>query len=122
MQRPRPTAACRLRVDSRSYSRHTGPFYVSTNNLCMDLSATPAAHIRATPLIRAATPYKPGRGGHMGAFIAWDAAQGKKVWEIKKSFLTAGNTAFEMTGSPKDPLLALTLRGTPAIARKTRFL
>lgn len=88
-------------VSAASYSRRTGLFYVSTNNLCMDFSATPAAHIAATPFIGATTPYKPGPGGYMGAFIAWDAVAGKKIWEIREQFpvwsgsvATAGDVVF----------------------------
>jgi lanthanide-dependent methanol dehydrogenase len=84
-----------------SYSRRTGLFYVSTNNMCMDFSATPAAHIAGTPFVGATTPYKPGPGGYMGAFIAWDATVGKKIWEIREQFpvwsgsvATAGNVVF----------------------------
>ena len=43
----------------------------------------------------------PGPGGHLGAFIAWDAATGRKVWEIKEPFpvwsgalATAGDVVF----------------------------
>ena len=57
--------------------------------------------IPATPFIGATTPYVAGPGGHMGAFIAWDAARGRKVWEIKERFpvwsgtvVTAGDLAF----------------------------
>jgi alcohol dehydrogenase (cytochrome c) len=67
----------------------------------MDFSATPAARIAATPFIGATTPYKPGPGGYMGAFIAWDAVQGKKIWEIREQFpvwsgsvVTAGDVVF----------------------------
>jgi PQQ-dependent dehydrogenase (methanol/ethanol family) len=84
-----------------SYSRRTGLFYVSTNNMCMDFSATPAAHIAGTPFVGATTPYKRGPGGYMGAFIAWDATVGKKIWEIREQFpvwsgsvATAGNVVF----------------------------
>jgi PQQ-dependent dehydrogenase (methanol/ethanol family) len=84
-----------------SYSHHTRLFYVSTNNLCMDFSATPVAHIAATPFVGATTPYKAGPGGYMGAFIAWDAVQGKKIWEIREQFpvwsgsiATAGDVVF----------------------------
>src|SRR4029453_16190641 len=73
-------------VSAASYSSRTGLFYVSTNNLCMDFSSTPVARITATPFIGATTPYKPGPGGYMGAFIAWDAVQGKKIWEIREPF------------------------------------
>jgi PQQ-dependent dehydrogenase (methanol/ethanol family) len=88
-------------VSAASYSPKTGWFYVSTNNLCMDYAATPAAHIKGTPFIGATTPYKAGPGGYMGAFIAWDAVQGKKVWEIREEYpvwsgsvVTAGDVVF----------------------------
>ena len=88
-------------VSAASYSPRTGWFYVSTNNLCMDFSATEATHIRATPFIGASTPYHAGPGGYMGAFIAWDAAQGRKIWEIREEFpvwsgsvATAGGVVF----------------------------
>jgi lanthanide-dependent methanol dehydrogenase len=84
-----------------SYSPRTGLFYVSTNNMCMDFSATPAAHIAGTPFVGATTPYKPWPGGYMGAFIAWDATVGKKIWEIREPFpvwsgsvATAGGVVF----------------------------
>jgi PQQ-dependent dehydrogenase (methanol/ethanol family) len=69
-----------------AYSPRTGLFYVSTNNMCMDYAATPAAHIRGTPYIGATTPYHAGPGGNMGAFIAWDASTGRTVWEIKEKY------------------------------------
>src|SRR5690242_3897174 len=65
-------------VSAASYSRRTGLFYVSTNNLCMDFSTTPTARIAATPFIGATTPYKAGPGGCMRAFIPWDAVHGKR--------------------------------------------
>ncbi|MBI4420668.1 MAG: PQQ-binding-like beta-propeller repeat protein, partial [Gemmatimonadetes bacterium] len=49
----------------------------------------------------ASTPYHVGPGGHGGAFIAWDAARGRKVWEIREKFpvwsgslATAGDVVF----------------------------
>src|SRR6266566_2104203 len=62
-----------------AYSPRTGLFYLATNNMCMDYQATQATRIAGTPFIGANTPYHAGRGGYMGAFIAWDAAAGKKV-------------------------------------------
>ena len=88
-------------VSAGSYSPRTGWFYVATNNLCMDFSATPSARIAATPFIGANTPYKPGPGGYMGAFIAWDAAAGKAIWSIHEKYpvwsgsvTTAGDVVF----------------------------
>jgi glucose dehydrogenase len=69
-----------------AYSPRTGLFYLSTVNLCMDYQADVRARIRGTPFIGANTPYVAGPGGNMGAFIAWDAVQGKRVWEIKEKY------------------------------------
>jgi len=88
-------------VSSSAYSPRTGLFYTATNNLCMNFEATEVTRIPATPFIGATTPYVAGPGGHMGAFIAWDAARGRKMWEIKERFpvwsgtvVTAGDVAF----------------------------
>jgi PQQ-dependent dehydrogenase (methanol/ethanol family) len=84
-----------------AYSPRTGLFYVSTVNLCMDYHAGEVSRIRGTPFIGAATPYVAGPGGNMGAFIAWDAARGRRVWEIKEKYpvwsgvvTTAGDLVF----------------------------
>ena len=84
-----------------SYSPRTGLFYVSTNNMCMDYEAVQATHIPGTPYIGATTPYHAGAGGYSGAFIAWDAAAGRRVWEIHErypvwsgSVVTAGDVVF----------------------------
>jgi glucose dehydrogenase len=84
-----------------SYSPQTGLFYVPTNNICMDWQSEEAAYIPGTPYVSATIPYTPGPGGYMGAFIAWDAATGKRVWEIREKFpvwsgsvVTAGDVTF----------------------------
>jgi PQQ-dependent dehydrogenase (methanol/ethanol family) len=84
-----------------AYSPQTHLFYTSTNNLCMDYAAARTTHIRGVPFLGANTPYKAGPGGNMGAFMAWDAATGKKVWELKEPYptwsgalVTAGDVAF----------------------------
>lgn len=84
-----------------SYSPRTGLFYVSTNNLCMDWQSADAVYIRGTPYMGATVPYSPGPGGYMGAFIAWDATQGRRAWSIEEKFpvwsgsvVTAGDVAF----------------------------
>ncbi|MFL5403892.1 MAG: PQQ-dependent dehydrogenase, methanol/ethanol family [Gemmatimonadales bacterium] len=84
-----------------AYSPRTDLFYTSTNNMCMDYAATEAQHFRGTPFIGAGTPYYAGPGGHLGAFMAWNASTGKKVWELKEHFpnwsgalVTAGDVAF----------------------------
>ena len=85
-----------------SYSPHTGLFYVSTNNFCMDWqSARDGLHSAARPTSGPTFPYRPVAGGNLGAFIAWDAVAGKKVWEIQEKFpvwsgalATAGDVVF----------------------------
>src|SRR5207247_10444660 len=69
-----------------AYSPRTGLFYTATNNLCMSFEAAPVTRIPGTPYIGATTPYTAGPGGHMGAFIAWGAARGRKEWEMKEKF------------------------------------
>jgi PQQ-dependent dehydrogenase (methanol/ethanol family) len=84
-----------------AYSPHTGLFYTSTNNLCMDFAAIAVAHVPGTPFIGAGSPYHAGPGGHMGSFIAWDATTGKTVWETREPYpawsgavATAGDVVF----------------------------
>ena len=84
-----------------AYSPHTGLFYTSTNNMCMDFAAARATHIKGTPYIGAGSPYQAGPGGNLGSFMAWDASSGKKVWETKEPYpawsgalVTAGDVVF----------------------------
>jgi PQQ-dependent dehydrogenase (methanol/ethanol family) len=89
-------------VSPPAYSPRTGYFYTSVNNLCMDYLPTPATHRAGTPYLGASTPYHVGPAGKdLGAFIAWDAASGKRVWESPEPYLawsgamvTAGDVAF----------------------------
>ena len=81
-------------VAPAAYSPRTGWFYVSTNNLCMSFGATQTSYITGTPYVGVNAPYTAGPGGHMGAFIAWDAARGRKVWEIREKYpLWSGSVA-----------------------------
>ena len=84
-----------------SYSPKTGLFYLATVNLCMDYATEHTTRLRGTPYIGATTPYVAGPGGSLGAFVAWDAATGRRVWEIKEKFpvwsgvvTTAGDLVF----------------------------
>ena len=84
-----------------AYSPRTHLFYTSTNNLCMDYQAAHSSYLRGTPFMGANTPYKAGPGGHLGAFVAWDAASGRKVWENTEAYpswsgalATAGDVVF----------------------------
>jgi PQQ-dependent dehydrogenase (methanol/ethanol family) len=84
-----------------AYSPVTKLFYVPTNNMCMDYAGAKVSYIAGAPYIGATTPYYPGEGGNMGAFIAYDLATGKKVWQVKEPYpvwsgalVTAGGVAF----------------------------
>jgi PQQ-dependent dehydrogenase (methanol/ethanol family) len=84
-----------------AFSPLTGWFYVPTNNMCMDYTTANVSYIAGTPYIGASVPYKPGAGNHLGAFIAYDAAKGQKIWEVKERYpvwsgalATAGGLAF----------------------------
>jgi PQQ-dependent dehydrogenase (methanol/ethanol family) len=84
-----------------AYSPQTRLFYVPTNNMCMDYAGAKVSYLAGAPYIGATTPYKPGPGGNMGAFIAFDPTTGKKAWEIKEPYpvwsgalATAGGVAF----------------------------
>src|SRR5256885_3274153 len=83
------------------HSLPTGAVYVPPKNTCVDYAAVRATYLVGTPFIAASTPYKPGPGGSLGAFIAWDAARGRKVWEIREKYpvwsgalATAGDVVF----------------------------
>jgi PQQ-dependent dehydrogenase (methanol/ethanol family) len=84
-----------------AYSPTTGLFYLSTVNLCMSWQVTEAVYIPGTPYVSANIPYTAGPGGYLGAFIAWDAATGRKAWEIREKFplwsgslVTSGDVVF----------------------------
>jgi lanthanide-dependent methanol dehydrogenase len=84
-----------------AYSPRTHLFYTSTNNLCMDFEASHASYLQGTPFTGVKSPYSPGAGGNLGAFIAWDATSGRKVWEDKEPYpswsgalVTAGDVVF----------------------------
>lgn len=84
-----------------AYSPRTKLFYTSTNNFCMDWAARETHYLKGTPYVGADTPYHAGPGGNLGSFIAWDAASGRKVWEVKEPYpgwsgalVTGGDVAF----------------------------
>jgi PQQ-dependent dehydrogenase (methanol/ethanol family) len=84
-----------------AYSPRTKLFYTSTNNFCMDWIARETRYLKGTPYMGADTPYHAGPGDNLGSFIAWDAAAGRKVWELKEPYpgwsgalVTGGDVAF----------------------------
>jgi PQQ-dependent dehydrogenase (methanol/ethanol family) len=84
-----------------AYSPRTGLFYASTNSMCMDYAAVLTSHLKGTPYMGINSPYHAGSDKNMGAFIAWDAATGKRKWSIEEPFpvwsgslATRGNVVF----------------------------
>ena len=67
-----------------AYSPKTGLFYVPTNNMCMNYEGVQVEYTAGAPYVGANVLMKVGRGGHVGEFVAWDAATGKKVWGIRE--------------------------------------
>jgi PQQ-dependent dehydrogenase (methanol/ethanol family) len=84
-----------------AYSPRTGLFYVPTNNMCMNYEGVEAKYTAGAPYVGANVLMFPGRDGHLGEFLAWDAKTGKKVWGIKEPqpawsgvLATAGDVVF----------------------------
>ena len=82
-------------------SPRTGLVYAGIFNLCMNVTDHPQAYIPSTPYDGMEMTRHPAPGGNMGAFIAWNPATGKKVWQIPEKFMTmsgamvtAGDVAF----------------------------
>ena len=84
-----------------SYSPRTKLFYVPTNNMCMNYEGFEVKYTAGATYVGANVLMFPGRGGHLGELIAWDATKGKRVWGIKEPFpawsgtlATAGDVVF----------------------------
>mgnify|MGYP001473559793 CR=1 FL=1 len=85
-----------------AYSPETGLFYVPTNHVCMDYEPYKVSYTAGQPYVGAAVSMFPPKGEtNMGAFIAWDAKQGKIVWSDPEQFsvwsgalATAGGVVF----------------------------
>jgi PQQ-dependent dehydrogenase (methanol/ethanol family) len=86
-----------------AYSPLTHLFYTPTTDLCMDYGGIETKYIAGTPYVGAAVRMYAGSGGNgaRGAFLAWDATTGKKVWGITEKYpvwsgalATAGNLVF----------------------------
>jgi alcohol dehydrogenase (cytochrome c)/methanol dehydrogenase (cytochrome c) subunit 1 len=69
-----------------AFSPRTGLFYFGTNNICMNYEGTEVKYIAGAPYVGANVLMKPGPGGNLGEFMAWDPVAGKKVWGIKEPF------------------------------------
>jgi PQQ-dependent dehydrogenase (methanol/ethanol family) len=96
-----PTAPGAKDWNPSAFSPLTGFLYIPHNNLCMDWESTETNYIAGTPFVGAEVRMKPGPGGNMGAFTAWDVAQGHAAWSLKERFplwsgalATAGGVVF----------------------------
>jgi lanthanide-dependent methanol dehydrogenase len=69
-----------------AFSPKTKLFYLGTNNMCMNYEGVEVKYTAGVPYVGANVLMMPGKGGHLGEFIAWDATTGKKVWGIKEPF------------------------------------
>jgi PQQ-dependent dehydrogenase (methanol/ethanol family) len=67
-----------------SFSPRTGLVYIPAHNTCMDYMGTAVNYIAGTPYLGAEVRMYPGPGGYQGELVAWDVAQGKKVWGVKE--------------------------------------
>jgi PQQ-dependent dehydrogenase (methanol/ethanol family) len=96
-----PTAPGAKDWNPSAYSPRTGLLYIPHNNLCMDWENTEANYIAGTPYIGAEVRMKPGPGGKMGKFTAWDILNRRPAWSIDERFplwsgtlATAGDLVF----------------------------
>lgn len=84
-----------------AFSPATGLWYIPATNDCMDYEGTQVSYIAGTPYLGADVRMYKGPGGNRGELVAWDPAQGKKVWGVKENFplwsgvlATAGGVVF----------------------------
>lgn len=66
-----------------SFDPRTGYVYIPAHNTCMDYMGTAVNYIAGTPYLGASVRMYPGPGGYQGELIAWDVAQGKRVWSVQ---------------------------------------
>ena len=67
-----PTAPGAKDWSPSAFSRRTGLLYIPHNNMCTDWGLIEANYIAGTPYVGAEVLMKPGPGGHMGEFSAWE--------------------------------------------------
>lgn len=85
-----------------AYSPKTRLFYVPAINFCWDFEPLRAIYIPGAPFGGIhSVGFRPGPGGNMGEFLAWDATTGTKKWSIKEPLAvysgvlaTEGNVVF----------------------------
>ena len=85
-----------------AYSPETNLFYIPANHVCMDYEPFHVSYTAGQPYVGATLSMYPPKGEtNMGNFTAWDAKNGKIVWQKKEPFsvwsgalATAGNLVF----------------------------
>jgi alcohol dehydrogenase (cytochrome c) len=69
-------------------SPRTGLIYAGIFNICMDLTDHEVGYIASTPYDGMEMQRHAAPGGNLGEFMAWNPANGKKMWAIKEPFMT----------------------------------
>jgi PQQ-dependent dehydrogenase (methanol/ethanol family) len=72
-----------------AYSPRTNLFYVPTNNMCMNYEGVEVKYTAGAAYVGANVLMFTGHEGkdkHLGEFIAWDGATGKRAWTIQEKF------------------------------------
>ena len=84
-----------------AFSPKTGLLYIPHQNLCMDEDGLEANYVAGTPYVGVVVRYRPGPGGNLGVFTAWDPARAAVRWSVKEPFpvwsgalATAGGVVF----------------------------
>ncbi|HEC60467.1 MAG TPA: PQQ-dependent dehydrogenase, methanol/ethanol family, partial [Methylophaga sp.] len=81
-----PTAMGAKNQEPAAYSPRTGLFYVPANHVCMDFEPFEVEYVSGQPYVGSSVSMYPGPGGNMGRFFAWDAREGKVVWDNTERF------------------------------------
>ena len=88
-------------MEPAAFSPLTRLFYIPSINICVDNEPLEVNFIEGTPFVGAMPTMYAGPGGNRGAFIAWDAVNGRQAWSITENFplyggalATAGNVVF----------------------------
>lgn len=81
-----PTAMGAKNQEPVAYSPRTGLFYVPANHVCMDYEPFEVEYVAGQPYVGSSVAMFPGEGGNMGRFFAWDAREGKIVWDNPERF------------------------------------
>lgn len=69
-------------------SPRSGLVYAGIFNICMNLTDHEVGYIASTPYDGMEMQRHAAPGGNLGEFMAWNPANGKKLWAIKEPFMT----------------------------------